>query len=207
MNRHLVIANIVLLLSSPLASFAQDSDQNSSKGGMSELRRSDRGGGDGRGHRDGGSRNRGRDRNRGPGRDHRDGRDPRGGGGHDGEHRGGRHRHPIRFNPGPMPRGGWRGDRFYWNGLYYTVWNWGPYSPWSNWPDYYGWKLGLGYYFPEGIKCFADNTEVAGEWIGNTPDYFSDDAIQSALDACKSDPRVKESGFTETCRIRTCVRW
>jgi hypothetical protein len=67
--------------------------------------------------------------------------------------------------------------------------------------------LGLGYYVPEGLKCFADNTQIAGEWSGDTEYYASDDAINSALGFCENDPKVVALGAQAECRIRTCVQW
>lgn len=89
----------------------------------------------------------------------------------------------------------------------YRVWNWGPWDPWWNWPLYTGWALGLGYYVPEGLKCYADNYEVAGEWAGNVVYYSSDDAILEALGLCENDPIVVANGFQSACRIRTCTVW
>jgi hypothetical protein len=60
---------------------------------------------------------------------------------------------------------------------------------------------------PEGLKCFADNTQVAGEWAGDVAYYFSDDAINSALGFCEIDPNVVAADAQADCRIRTCVEW
>jgi hypothetical protein len=114
---------------------------------------------------------------------------------------------PTRFHLGAMPRGGWRGHPYFWGGRNYFVWGWGPYAPFWAWRPYYGWRLGLDYYVPDGLRCYADNTAVAGEWVGVEAYYSSDDAINSALDLCENDPEVVRQGMQASCRIRTCTRW
>ena len=137
-----------------------------------------------------------------PGGGHPGGGHP-GGGGHGHGHIG----HSTHFHPGGMPRGGWRGHRYFYGGAWWSVWAWGPWAPWWGWAPYYGWTLGLGYYVPEGLKCYADNPQVAGEWVGDTVYYSSDDAINSALGFCENDPTVLANGASAACRIRTCTRW
>ena len=152
------------------------------------------------------------------------------GGGHGGEHGGGYHGrpggggyhgrpggfhghgngyigHPVHFYPGPTPNGGWRGRPYFYGGYNYYMWSWGPYAPFYGWSPYYGWRLGLYYYIPDGLRCTADNPSVQGEWVGSTQYYHSDDAINSALGLCESDPAVQAQGTQEQCRIRVCERW
>jgi hypothetical protein len=57
------------------------------------------------------------------------------------------------------------------------------------------------------LKCYATNSEVAGEWVGPTQYFDSDDAINSALDLCETDPTVMANNAEQFCRIRTCVEW
>lgn len=114
---------------------------------------------------------------------------------------------PVRFYPGRSPRGIWRGDRFYYENHTYYLWSWGPATPFYGWAYYDGWRTGLYYYFPDGIKCISDNPEVPGEWSGRTSYYYSDDAINSSLGACESDSEVYSTRNESKCRIKTCVRW
>ena len=68
-------------------------------------------------------------------------------------------------------------------------------------------ESGFEFYVPDGLTCYADNSYVAGEWVGHTAYYSSDDAIYSALGFCENDPYVIANGAQGYCRIRTCVRW
>ena len=113
---------------------------------------------------------------------------------------------PIRFYPGPMPRGGWRGRPYYYGGYTYTIWSWGPYAPFYNWNNHYGWRLGLYYYLPEGIVCYADNSVVPGGWTSQAVYYQSDDAINSVLGLCESDPAVQNANAQAQCQVINCSR-
>jgi hypothetical protein len=155
----------------------------------------------------------------GGGYGHGGGRGGRGGGrvehGHDGEGRGGRGFHgnghvgsPVRFNPGRAPYGGWRGNRYVYGGHPYFMWGWAPYAPFYAWGFYTGWRIGLDYYVPEGLRCYTDNPAVPGaEWVGQEQYFSSDDALNSALGFCENDPQVQNLGVQGECRIRNCVRW
>jgi hypothetical protein len=114
---------------------------------------------------------------------------------------------PTRFHLGSRPNGGWRGNPYYYGGYRYFVWGWEPRAPFWGWPYYYGWHVGLYYYVPEGLKCFADNKDVPGLWSGLESYYSSDDAIDSALGACENDSNVINANAQEICVIRNCERW
>lgn len=142
----------------------------------------------------------------------------RGAGGHGREGRPGDHRghyephhspgRGVRFALGNPPRGGWRGTPFYYGGYHYYVWAWGPWAPWWRFREYDGWRLGLFYYVPDGLRCYSDNPRVVGRW-SNYPDnyYSSEDAINGALAACENDPNVRNLDASQDCRIRTCEKW
>lgn len=115
--------------------------------------------------------------------------------------------HPVHFVPGPMPRGGWRGNGYVYAGRTYFVWGWTPYAPFYAWPYYYGWHPYLYYYIPEGLICYSDNQSVPGIWTGQVVYYTSDDAINSALGFCENDPRVIEANLSNLCRIRNCTQF
>jgi hypothetical protein len=120
----------------------------------------------------------------------------------------GRIGNPARFNLGRRPYGGWRGSPYYWGGRNYFVWGWEPYSPFYSWQYYYGWRIGLFYYIPEGIRCYSDNAEMPLiEWKSLDQYYSSEDAINSAMGYCENDPQVVQAGAQGACRIRNCVRW
>ncbi len=114
---------------------------------------------------------------------------------------------PVHFRLPPTPRGGWRGNPYYWENRNYFVWAWGPWAPWWGWPNHYGWTLGLYYYVPEGLRCYADNQDVAGLWGGKEYYNSSEDAINSALGYCENDQRVIESNNQRNCVIRYCAQW
>ena len=65
----------------------------------------------------------------------------------------------------------------------------------------------MNYYVPEGVRCYADNVNMPGVWEGTESYYYSDDAVNSALGICESDPAVINAGTQVSCRIRNCVRW
>jgi len=124
-----------------------------------------------------------------------------------GNHRQGRIEHPVHFMLPREPMGGWRGHPYYWQGRNYFVWAWGPWAPWWGWHQHYGWVIGLNYYVPEGLRCYADNQDVAKVWQGQESYYSSDDAIDSALGYCENDPDVIATNNQSHCVIRNCVRW
>lgn len=122
-------------------------------------------------------------------------------------HGNGRIGHPVFFNPGPVPRQGWRGERRFYRDANYYVWTWNAFAPFYSWPYYYGWRIGLNYYVPEGMKCWATNTEIPGQWSYYEVYYSSDDAINSALGTCENDQSVIDNHSEDHCFIRNCVRW
>jgi len=122
-------------------------------------------------------------------------------------HGNGRPAHPMHVALPAAPRGGWRGNPYVYGGFTYHVWGWGPWCPFYAWPYYHGWRLGVYYYVPEGLKCFVDNSEVSGVWSGKTAYYSSEDAINSALGYCENDPKVMDAQAQSSCKIRNCIEW
>jgi hypothetical protein len=113
----------------------------------------------------------------------------------------------TRFVLPRAPYGGWRGHPYFYGGYNYHVWNWGPWCPFYGWPYYTGWRIGLYYYIPEGMRCEADNPNVGGTWESNEIYYSSEDAINSALGFCENDAEVLRMNASSSCRIRDCQRW
>ena len=153
--------------------------------------------------------------NRGGREGNRRGPEKRPNGGREGNRGGDRRSHrqnghidrPAHIHLGPTPRNGWRGEPYRYEGYNYYVWEWNAWSPWYRWGNYEGWRIGLYYYVPEGMQCFADNPQVEGQWPGQDRYYSSDDAIDSALGACENDPKVYNARAEDYCRIRNCRKW